>query len=60
MRTVYILGAGASAGVSLRDLGDPRAAVNKGNVTPPVTNGFFSGKFLTSIGYNDTLVLRGI
>jgi NAD-dependent SIR2 family protein deacetylase len=51
MSLVFILGAGASYGDSLKSFEGGEPPICKTDATPPTTTGFFRGDFLQSIGY---------
>src|SRR5437016_2503619 len=51
MSVVFVFGAGASYGDTLRPQADDQAAQPTNNANPPLTTGFFSGTLFGSIGY---------
>jgi hypothetical protein len=48
---VFVLGAGASSGESLKGLAESAVAVPSGDVTPPLTTGFFKRELYEAVGY---------
>jgi hypothetical protein len=48
---VFVLGAGASAGESLKVLGGGASPVSSGDLTTPVTTGFFKRELYEAVGY---------
>ncbi|PYV20643.1 MAG: hypothetical protein DMG27_22515 [Acidobacteria bacterium] len=51
MSVVFVFGAGASYGDTLRPESDNPAAQPTNNANPPLTTGFFSGNLYASIRY---------
>ena len=48
---VFVLGAGASSGESLKALEEGTGAISSGGMTPPLTTGFFKRELYAAIGY---------